>query len=372
MPVIGIDASRAARGRRTGTETYSLKLIGALAELASPQYRLRLYTPQPPQPADWPDRPGVETRLIPWPRLWTHLRLAAELALHPPDVLFVPAHVLPLYCPVPAAVTVHDLGYLYYPDAHTRFARWYLHWSTRRHCRTARHIFADSQATRQDLVRHYQADPARISVVYLGRDESLAPVTDPAELARVRARYNFPDTYLLYLGTLQPRKNLIRLVEAFHLAGRREALQGVHLVIAGKKGWLYEDIFRRVNELGLVDRVHFPGYIADQDKPALLSAALGFVFPSLYEGFGLPVLEAMACGTPVLTAAGSSLPEVAGEAALLVDPHRPEDIAAGIVRLVSDAGLRRRLVERGFVQVQKFSWGQTAQKVWEILLSLIK
>src|SRR5262245_37976511 len=140
--LIGLDASRAARAHRTGTETYALELLKALAALAGPCHHLRLYTPHPPQHSDWPPSPPVETRVMPWPRLWTHLRLAAELQQHPPDVLFVPAHVLPLYCPVPGVVTVHDLGYLYYPQAHRPFDRWYLNWTTRRHAQLARHIIA--------------------------------------------------------------------------------------------------------------------------------------------------------------------------------------------------------------------------------------
>ncbi len=364
--LIGVDASRAARARRTGTETYSLELIKALAKQAPAH--LRLYTPHPPRHDDWPTGAGVETRVIPWPRLWTHLRLAAEMRLHPPDLLFVPAHVLPLYCPVPSVVTVHDLGYRHDPHAHPPFDRRYLDWSTRRHSRVADHILADSQATKDDLVRFYQADPARISIVYLGRDESLKPVDDPAHIRRVKAGYNIEGRYLLYLGTLHPRKNLVRLVEAFGQAlVTLDSPGDLKLVIAGRRGWLYEEIFARVQQLELESRVIFPGYVAEADKPALLSGALAYLFPSLYEGFGLPVLEAMACGTPVLTSNLSSLPEVAGEAALLVDPHHSAAIAAGLVRLLTEADLRRRLVGRGFRQVERFSWSRAAAQVWQII-----
>jgi len=364
---IGIDASRAARAPRTGTETYSLELIKALAGLASSQHRLRLYTPHLPQHSDWPDSPYVETRVIPWPRLWTHLRLATELRQHPLDVLFVPAHVLPLYCPVPAVVTVHDLGYRHYPDAHRPFDRWYLEWTTRRHTRVARHIIADSLATKQDLFDFYAADPNRIDVVYLGRDEKLARVTDPQLIAQTKAKYRLDGDYLLYVGTLHPRKNLVRLVEAFYHATESLQNQKLKLVIAGKRGWLYNAIFERVQQLGLTERVIFPGYVADHDKPALLSGALVYVFPSLYEGFGLPVLEAMACGTPVLTSNISSLPEVAGKAALLVDPHHIEEIAGGLVQLMTNTNLRQQLIERGYNQIQKFSWQRAATQILEIL-----
>jgi glycosyltransferase involved in cell wall biosynthesis len=372
--ILGLDASRAARLHRTGTETYSLELIKALARLAGAQYRLRLYTPHPPRHQDWPDPTLAETRVIPWPRLWTHLRLAAELWQQPPDLLFVPAHVLPLYCPVPAVVTVHDLGYIHYPEAHRSFDRRYLDWTTRRHTRVACHIIADSLATRQDLVNIYGADPERITVVYLGRDERLAPVTDPELIRQVKAQYGIQGDYLLYIGTLHPRKNLTRLVEAFHLALQAlpASLRSIQLVIAGQRGWLYDDIFGRVQALGLSDRVIFPGYVAGEAKPALLSGALAYLFPSLYEGFGLPVLEAMACGTPVLTSNISSLPEVAGEAALLVDPHRPEAIAEGLIRLITETDLRQQLVEQGFQQVQKFSWEQAAGQVLGIFDQIVR
>lgn len=365
--LIGLDASRAARAHRTGTETYALELLKALAALAGPRHQLRLYTPHPPQHSDWPGLPQAETRVIPWPRLWTHLRLAAELHQHPPDLLFVPAHVLPFYCPVPGIVTVHDLGYIHYPEAHRPFDRWYLNWTTRRHTQVARHIIADSLATKHDLAQFYRANLNRISVIYLGRDETLKPVTDPSLIAQAKAEYQIEGDYLLYVGTLHPRKNLVRLIEAFAMALAAVSLPHPKLVIAGGKGWLYQEIFAKVEMLGLAGQVIFPGYIAERLKPALLSGATAYLFPSLYEGFGLPVLEAMACGTPVLTSQASSLPEVAGDAALLINPQEPAEIAQGIIQLMTQADLRRQLVERGFHQIQKFSWAKAATQLLEVV-----
>jgi len=368
----GLDASRAARAHRTGTEIYSLELIKALAKLATPQRQFRLYTPHLPQHTDWPSSAYIETRVIPWPRLWTHLRLAAELQRQPPTALFVPAHVLPLHCPVPAIVTVHDLGYLHYPEAHRRFDRWYLDWTTRRHTRVAHHLIADSEATKNDLVNFYGAKPDQISVVYLGRDETLARVNDSQMIAATKVKYGIADDYLLYLGTLQPRKNLVRLVDAFHMAIASRSSEALKLVIAGQQGWLYADIFAKVQRLGLADRVIFPGYVAAADKAALLSGALAYVFPSLYEGFGLPVLEAMACGAPVLTSQVSSLPEVAGQAALLVDPHDTTQIANGLRQLVDNSDLRKRLIAQGYDQIQQFSWSKAAVQVLEILEEVVR
>ena len=362
--LIGFDASRAALANHTGTETYAYQLLLAMANLTSADFRLRLYTHQPPQPAKWPQGDFVETRIIPFPRLWTHLRLAAEISRHPPNALFVPAHALPLYCPVPAAVTVHDLGYLHYPDAHTPFQRRYLDWTTRRHTRVAQRIIADSTATKNDLIQHYGANPETIRVVHLGVDSALEPVEDERVVNAVKARYGISGNYLLYLGTLQPRKNLLRLLEAFERVSRRHP---VSLVLAGGKGWLYDEIFDRARALKLEDRVIFPGFIPEADKAALLSGAVAFVFPSLYEGFGLPALEAMACGAPVLTSNVSSLPEIVGDAALPVDPHSVEAISDGLLRLLSDSALRQSLVGRGKQRAQNFSWEKAAGQVMEIL-----
>ncbi len=365
--IIGLDASRAAKAQRTGTETYSLELIKQFAQLATSQRRLRLYTAHAPHQTDWPDSPYVETRVIPFPRLWTHLRLAAELQHRPPDILFVPAHVLPLYCPVPTVVTVHDLGYLHYPETHPLFQRWYLDWTTGRHSRLANHIIADSMATQNDLVNFYSANPSRITVVHLGRNEKLHHVSEANIIAQTKQRYGIDGDYLLYLGTLHPRKNLTRLVEAFYQAITALQNSQLKLVIAGQRGWLYTEIFGRVQTLGLTERVIFPGYVTDEDKATLLSGALAYVFPSLYEGFGLPILEAMTCGTAVLTSHSSAMPEVAGESAILVNPHRTAEITTGLIALISNPRLRQQLVTQGYCQAKQFSWEKTAIQIWDVL-----
>ena len=290
------------------------------------------------------------------------------MAVHPPDVLFVPAHVLPLIHPRRSVVTVHDLGYLAYPEAHKTSDRRYLDWSTRWNARRAKIVIADSDATRVDLMRAYGVDGSKIRSIYLGRDETLVPVRDDRMLAEVRARYAIAAHYVLYVGTLQPRKNLARVIEAFARAAAAPAFTGIQLVLAGKKGWLYDDLFAQVERLGLAGRVIFPGYIDDADLPALLSGALAFVFPSLYEGFGIPVLEAGACGVPVITSNTSSLPEVAGDAALLVDPHDVDAIAEAMTRLVTDEALRAELARRGLTNVQRFSWEKCARETLAVLL----
>jgi glycosyltransferase involved in cell wall biosynthesis len=348
--LIGIDASRSVSAQPTGTELYSRYLIEALLDHAPERFSFRLYFNQPPSVVR---SQKSEVRVISFPRLWTHLRLSTEMMLHRPDLLFIPAHVLPLVHPRRSIVTVHDLGYLYFPEAHPPRQRWYLDRSTRWHARTAAHLLADSAATKRDLIEKYHANPDRITVAYPGLDPAIKRIDNPNEVARVKANYNIDGDYLLYLGTIQPRKNLQRLITAFTSCNFHPAL-----VLAGKQGWYADESLKQAN-----DRVHFIGYVDAIDKNALLSGATAFVFPSLYEGFGFPVLEALACGVPVLCSNTSSLPEVAGDAAVLVNPLEVDSIARGLSDLMSNAELRRTLIERSHSQAQKFTWQACADSV---------
>lgn len=361
--LVGIDASRAIADRPTGTETYSQHLIQAILRQGS-SHHFRLYFRKTPETNLYSE---AELRVIPFPRMWTHVRLAWEMASHPPDLLFVPAHVLPPIHPRRTLVTIHDLGYRAFPAAHPWKERLYLELSTRWNAYAATHILTDSKATKQDLVAHYSVEADKITVAYPGRDESLEPVHDRAAIEAAKRRYGIVGDYLLYLGTIQPRKNLHRLVEAFAQVISRDSGSPVQLVLAGKRGWLCSELFEQIEEQGLDDRVHFTGYVASQDKAALLSGAIGFVFPSLHEGFGMPVLEAQACGCPVITSTTSSLPEVAGQGAILVDPRDISAIADAIERIVQDPELRTELVERGFENVSRFSWQACAEEVLRVM-----
>jgi glycosyltransferase involved in cell wall biosynthesis len=376
---IGIDASRITVAQRTGTEHYTFELLAALAQLDH-ENRYTLYCNQAPDSLP-PLGPNVSLRHIPFPRLWTHARLSAELALHAPDVLFVPAHVLPvgvlLRPRMRTVVTIHDMGYMRFPEAHTASQRRYLRLSTRWGARVASRMIAISNATRDDLVRYAGASPEKISVVYHGVSPRFRPIEDTHLIAATQAKYGITPPYFLYVGTIQPRKNLARLLEAFASASRDWSLEDGHtiaqpqLVIAGKRGWLTGEIERQSNQLfgPGSSAVRFTGYIADQDLPALLSGALAFVFPSLYEGFGMPILEAMACGTPVLTSATSALPEIAGDAALLIDPEDTAALADGLARLMRDPALREDLRARGLARAAQFTWERCAAQTLAVLLN---
>ena len=296
------------------------------------------------------------TRVIPFPRLWTHLRFAAALWRDRPDLTWVPAHTLPVLFPGRAAVTVHDLGYRLFPQAHPPRQRLYLDLTTRYSAARASVVLADSRATADDLMRFYGTPAAKIRVVYPGVDAP--PIGDAAA---ARRKYGLPERYFLFLGTLQPRKNIARLVQAYQRWRAAHPDDPAALVLAGGQGWLYDPAWTAG-----ADGVILPGYVDDADKGALYAGALALVFPSLYEGFGFPVLEAMHSGTPVICSNTSSLPELAGDAALLVDPLDVEAIAGAMAALSDDEALRASLRAKGAEQARKFTWDAAARAALDI------
>jgi len=360
---IGVDASRMLPAHRTGTEQYSVALLQALMRLPTP-HRWRLYAPGLPPDDLLPLPAGWEWRAMPFPRLWTHLRLSAEMLRAAPDVLFVPAHVVPLVHPRRTVVTIHDLGYLHFPETHPARDRRYLDRATRWSAHAARRVIAVSHATRDDLMRLLHIPEAKIAVVPHGVD---AAITRPSQdlAVAVLSRYGITRPYVLALGTVQPRKNLVRLVAAF---GAMRAAGLPHtLVIVGRSGWLANPIHEAVAVHGLTEHVHFTGYVPDVDLPALYAGADVLAFVSLYEGFGLPALEAMAYGTPVVAANTSSLPEVVGGAGLLVDPTDVAAIAAALTRVVSDGALQARLVAAGQSRAVAYTWERCARETLAVL-----
>ncbi|MFN2114404.1 MAG: glycosyltransferase family 4 protein [Anaerolineae bacterium] len=363
--VVGIDASRSFGDRETGTERYSTAVTEALLGLGGHDYRL--YT-RPGRPGLPPAIAGgvAEQVALGAPRLWTHTSLAWEVAQRSPDVLFVPAHVLPLYTRPPAVITVHDLGYLQFPGAHTWRQRAYLDWTTRRHASRAAAVIADSAATRDDLVDRYGADPDRVTVVHLGVDREMAPAA-PAAVAAVRRSLGLPSgrPYVLHVGTLQPRKNLPRLLRAFAEVSGSEPRPV--LVLAGKRGWGNEDLPRMAADLGVASDVIFARYVPREDLPALYSGAAVVAVPSLYEGFGLPVLEAMSCGAPVVASATSSLPEVVGDAGLLFEPEDVGEIATALRAVLSDTVLAERLSRLGRERAAQFTWERCARRTRSVI-----
>ena len=261
-------------------------------------------------------------------------------------------------------LTVHDLAFHFFPDAAMPSLHHYLNVVVPRSVHRAHHVIADSAHTARDLEQVWGVSPAKLSVVQGAVDHNhFRPMTDSATINTVRARYGAADRpYILAVSRLEPRKNFVRLIEAFHRA-RQDANLPHRLIIGGRKGWLYDQIFAKVTELGLEDAVHFCGFVAEADLPALYSGAEFVAYPSLYEGFGLPIIEALACGVPVLTGDNSCLPEAAGPGAIYVKSLDVDSIAQGIVQLASDDALRHKLAQLGHAHAAHFTWERSADQL---------
>jgi glycosyltransferase involved in cell wall biosynthesis len=299
--------------------------------------------------------PTINPRVrIPWEQFLAPLILRRSGA-----ELFHGVHsVVPIASPVPTIVTVHDLAFIRFTQTFRAYNRAYLDFATRLSVRRAACVLVVSEHTRREVVGMLGVPPERVVVTPNAvRGHFLPP--EPAALTAFRASKGLPERFVLYVGTLEPRKNLTTLLEAYAEVVRRHA---VPLIVGGGKGWLYDAVFTRLEELGLREQVQFVGYIEEEELPLWYAAATLFVFPSIYEGFGMPPLEAMACGTPVVTSNSSSLPEVVGEAGITVSPHDPAGFAEAIDRVLSDSELHQELRERGLVQATRFSWRTTAER----------
>ncbi len=370
MTVIAIDYTPAIR-QQAGIGRIVRGQIEALVGL-NPGYDLRLFVAGRITAADRRTAPlplqatpiGERNLVRIWHRLDFPLPRVEWFTGGPLDLFHATDFVLAPTRARRKVLTVHDLAFIHYPNAATPSLHHYLNVVVPRSVRRADSIIADSHHTAQDLTEQWQVAPERISVVHgAGDHDHFQPVTDPARLCAVRERYAVGERpFILALSRLEPRKNFVRLIEAFAQA-RLEARLPHRLVISGGKGWLYDEIFRRVVELKLQDDVHFTGFVADADLPALYSAAAFFVYPSLYEGFGLPIVEALACGTPVLAADNSCLPEAGGAGALYVKAEDVGSIAAGIVRLATDAALCAQLRRAGLVHAANFTWERSARQL---------
>jgi len=367
--IVGIDASRYSHKEATGVEWYSFHLLNELIPLLGREHNteVRLYAPADFKVAT--DLPfNVKKRIIPFPKFWTLLRLSAEMIFKRVDVLFVPSHTLPMFCPKKSVITIHDVAFKYLKDSYSWFAMWLLNRSTKKAVKKAWKLIVPSEATKQDLMKFYACDPNKIVVIPHGAPE-VKPFerwTD-GEIQQCRDLFFLKDKdlFVLYVGRLESKKNLQRLVEAF---GRfLVEFPGWKLILAGKRGLGFEEIWKKVLELKLENNVFAPGYISEREKIFLLENCRIFAFPSLYEGFGLPVLEAFAHRKPVLTSKTSSLPEVAGNAALLVNPEKVEEIGVGLKRLASDGVLVTQLIGREEAQLKKFSWEKAGKATYEVL-----
>ena len=371
---ICIDASPAVH-HRAGLGRYAQELTSALlAADTDNEYVAFYHSPEDAQIDPPLDRiPHLTSRLDtkPWrfaALLGQFLHISQDRMFPGIDLFHATDHLLPRLTQVKTVFTLHDLIFRLYPEMHKPLNRWFLTLVMPRFLRAADAVIAVSEHTKRDAVRFYGLDEAKIHVIYEGVNPRFRPAP-PEATAGVRHAYTLPENFILSLGTIEPRKNLTLLLEAYRIL--RDRGSDLRLVIVGKKGWLYEGFFRRLRELGLEDKITFTGFVPDADLPAIYSAADLFVFPSLYEGFGLPVLEAMACGAPVVTSNSSSLPEVAGDAALLVDPTSVGDLAEAMNALMQNEDLQRTLKTKGPRQAAKFSWNKAARETLAVYRSVL-
>lgn len=359
---IAIDA-HAVGTELAGNETYIANLIEALAEIDTAN-RYTLYVTRREAVERFQNRwPNFTTRLtLPHtPLVRIPITLSAELRRRPVDLLHV-QYTAPPFAPCPVIPTIHDLAFEHLPETFKRRSWMQLRLTVRRTARHAAHIITVSEFSRRDITETYGIAPEAITVTPEAAPKHFAPVTDADKIERVRARYFIDGDYILAVGSIQPRKNLVRLLAAYSdLLRARTGAKLPRLVLVGKRAWLYEEILRTANEYGLTSDVIFTGYVPEKDLPALYSGALCFVYPSYFEGFGLPPLEAMKCGTPVITGNRTSLPEVVGDAGLMVDPFESGAMSEAIGRLIDDPRLRQTLRDRGLKRALKFDWRETAR-----------
>jgi glycosyltransferase involved in cell wall biosynthesis len=301
--------------------------------------------------------------LVPLSSLWLQLEAPLRLKRYRPQLLHFTNSVAPLARLGPTVVTIHDMSLTLLPQFHPwrrRLTRSLVRASLRR----ADAVITVSRSAARDLVRLLPLDPSRVHVIPEAPAEMFRPIREPAVLDGVRRRYGLPDRFILSVGTLEPRKNLVRLVEAYLGARRRGTLDGYALVLVGRRGWYNQELDRVLRSAG--PGIILTGYVPFQDLPAVYNLSTMFVFPSLYEGFGLPVLEAMACGIPVVTSLGTALEEIAEGAAKLADPLDVESIAAAIESLAAQPELRQELARRGIDQAARFSWSRAARETLEV------
>lgn len=371
--IIGIDAT-ALPPQPVGAGNYIIQLIRALAELGEETHYIVFAQPHGRELIGLAEQDSLRFELVnemqPAERLmWEQTRFPNLLRSSGVDLLHSLHYTMPLHHPVKQVVTLHDMTYFLYPALHTFSKRHFFRAFIRLSGKRADALLADSESTRQDAIRLAGIPAGKITTTPLGVTAEFAPLEDTAVLRRVAEKYQLPERFILFVGLLEPRKNVITLLRAFQ--EERAQLQGRRLVIVGRKGWMYNQLQQIVDELNLGLDVHFTGYVDQADLPAVYNLADVFVYPSIYEGFGLPVLEAMACGTPVITTNVSSMPEITGDAGILVPPEDPSALGSALRSLLADPTRRQKVAKEGLERAATFTWRRTAQLTYAVYQRLL-
>jgi glycosyltransferase involved in cell wall biosynthesis len=363
--IIGVDGNEANVANKVGVSVYTFNLLKYFQSQSSLETQFVVYLRSKPN-ADLPSETENFRYKVVWgPKLWSQLFLPLHLWVYKLlgghlSVFFSPAHYIPRFCPFKTVVTIHDLSYLYFPNEFLKKDLYQLKNWTEYALNTAEKIIAVSKTTKKDLIHEYSLHDEKISVIYNGYEVSNTHSLDKT--------IKINDPYFLYVGTVQPRKNLNILITAF--AEFQKAHPQFKLIIAGKKGWLYENIFKHVEELELQSSIIFPGFVSEEEKNNLYKHATAFILPSLYEGFGIPLLEAMAHECPVISSFSSSLPEVGGEACLYFDPKNSEDLVEKMNHIISNKELSKQLISFGKKRIELFSWLETGKNTLQVLQTI--
>jgi glycosyltransferase involved in cell wall biosynthesis len=363
---IGIDASRAFQKNKTGIEEYSFQVIKHLSDKLEKDQVVLYCNPAINTKPDFKLPENWKVKFLRAPIFWTQIRLSLEMLFHPVDVLFVPAHTVPLIHPKNTVVTIHGLEYEFCPGAYSLFERLYMRWSIRKSCQWAKKIIAVSENTKKDLTRLYKVPKEKTEVIY----EGIGEINFKFQISNFKSNPNDKISnykkYFLFVGRLEDRKNIEGIVEAFEIAKKKYDISH-KLILVGKFGYGGEKIKERVYASEFKNDIIMTGYVSDDNKHYLLANADVFLFPTFYEGFGLPILEAQSVGTPVVTSNISSMPEVAGDSAVLVDPKDANAIAEAVHKLISDESWKNDIIEKGLENVKRFSWEKCAREVSSLL-----
>lgn len=378
--LIGIDGNEANVKNRAGVGQYAFELIRHLEKLDSENF-YSTYLKNEPLPDLPPKRDKWTYQIFGPKKLWTQLAAPLHLRLFSPkpDVFFTPSHYAPRFCPIPSVISIMDIAFVHFPQMFKKKDLAQLESWTAYSVKQAKKVLTISDFSKKDILEHYKIPEDKVVVTHPGLDrgrfnENVKHETEKIE--EIKKKYKIPENYLIFIGTLQPRKNIVRLVEALKpvLANYPDTnLVVTGMINVGRGGWMYKEIFEKVNDLGLIDKVIFTNYVPDEDVPYLLAGAKAYILPSLYEGFGIPVVEAMAIGLPVVVSNASSLPEITEDAGIYVEPYNVQSITDGIKKVLSlTEGQRKTLIEKGFAQAKKFDWIECAKKTLEVLKEVVE
>lgn len=403
--VIGIDGNEANVEVKVGIGEYAYELLAQFAKIKDQRSKIKfsVYLKDAPRPEMPKQSDNWEYVIVKPRKLWTQIGLPIYLFTHfpRPDVFFTPSHYGPRFSPVPTAISIMDLSYVHFQELFNKHDLYQLTNWTRYSARNAKKVFTISNYSKDAIIKEYKKKPQDVIVTYPGIRSGSSIMKQELSKKQLNEKYGISDNYILFVGTLQPRKNIVRLIEAFSMILRgpvahhsQKSLrshsftagtfrgspsratptsnlpENTQLVVVGKKGWLYEEILAAPEKFGVKESVKFLDFVPTEDLPSLYRHALCYVLPSLYEGFGLPVLEAMKYGCPVVTSNVSSLPEAGGDAALYFDPENVEDIAEKIKEVISSEKLRKDMKEKGYEHIKKFSWEKAAKETLEVLEDL--